>query len=260
MTDHQSTDRDANIPEGADFLHAVLQFTSQCEQLTDKFLASESPHGPIQTHEYLGTLLSLLDRASSCWWGCRKGDHVGEMLVGRCCSYGLCAFKLARSGFYDESVSLSRTVGEITNLAVLFLKDPDTLRDWKSADERTRRNKYSPFEVRRAIEAKNFPVPIDHSRYGQLSAKAVHVSPNILPQMYNAERHAKTGGYFQEAGLCFCLAEIGYPLSILGLCAIELCGLADDKSARVSKATEELSQSLKVVRNRVNVSFPGSYS
>lgn len=260
MNDHQNTDRDTTVPEGVSFLHAVLRYAYLCESQTDQYLASESPQGPITTHEQLGTLISLLDRASSCWWGCREGDHAAEMLVGRCCSYGLCAFKLARSGFYDESVSLSRTVGEITNLAVLFINDPGAIQEWRTADERTRRNKYCPVEVRRTLEKKNFPVPVNQLRYGQLSAKAVHLAPTIPPQMYNAERHPKPGGYFQEAGLCFCLAEIGYPFSVLGLCAVDLCHLSQENGAKVCRAAEELSKSLGTVRNRVNASFPGTYS
>jgi hypothetical protein len=259
MSDFKNADLDAAVPEGMDFIKAVLGITSKCEQLTDEYLASKTPES-IYTHEYLGTLLSLLDRASSCWWGCRKGDHVPEMLVGRSCSYGLCAFKLARSGFYDESISLARTVGENTNLALLFLTDPNTLHDWKSAEDRTRRNKYGPAAVRRALEAKNHPVPVGQSRYGQLSAKAVHLTPTIPPQMYNAERHPKTGGYFQEGGLCFCLAEIGYPVSILGLCAVELCGLSNENGEKVCRASEKLSKSLTGVRSRVNNVFPGTYS
>src|SRR5258706_6370234 len=106
-------DRDANVPEGADFLRAVLGITATCERSRDDYLASKSPEGSITTHEHLGTVLSLLDRASSCWWGCRKGDHVAEALVARANSYGLCAFKLARAGFYDEATSLARTIGEM---------------------------------------------------------------------------------------------------------------------------------------------------
>lgn len=260
MNDCRKTNRDANVPEGTDFFRGVLRFTSRCETLTDEYLASESPQGRISTHEHLGTLLSLLDRASSCWWGCRRGDHAGEMLVGRCCSYGLCVFKLARSGFYDESVSLARTVGEITNLAVLFVTDPSALQDWQSVEERTRRAKYSPGAVRRALEARSFPVPVDQSRYQQLSGKAVHLPPTIPPQMYNAERHPKTGGCFQETGLCFALAEIGYPFSVLGPCAVELCGLSGENGAKVCRAADALSKSLRALRTRVNASFPGTYS
>jgi len=255
---HRANDN-AKVPEGTAFLRGVLRFTSECERLSDEYLASELSQNLMHTHEHLGTLLSLLDRASSCWWGCRKGNHAGEMIVGRCCSYGLCAFKLARSGFYDESVSLARTVGEITNLSLLFTVNPNAFQRWQTADERARRKEYSPVAVRKALEKSHFPVPIDQHRYGWLSAKAVHMTPTIPPQMYNAERHAKAGGFFQEAGLCFCLAEIGYPFSILGLCAVDLCGLAEVNATRVSGATEALSKSLHASRGRVNKCFPGTY-
>jgi len=114
--------------------------------------------------------------------------------------------------------------------------------------------------VRRALEGKHFPVPVNQRRYGQLSAKAVHLTPNIPTQMYNIDRHAKTGGYFQEVGLLFCLAEIGYPLSVLGPCAIQLCNLQGEHGAHVLRAAEALSHTLRVSRNRVNASFPGTYS
>ena len=260
MNDFQRANRDAQIPEGADFLRAVLQFTARCERSTDEYLASESTQDSIRTHEHLGTLLSLLDRASSCWWGCRGGDHTVEQLVGRCCSYGMGAFGLARSGFYDESIALARTIGEITNLAVLFATDTTVLQEWKTPDDRTRREKYSPVAVRRALEAKHFPVPVDQYRYGQLSAKAVHLIPSIPTQMYNTDCHAKTGGYFQEVGLLFCLAEIGYPFSVFGPCALRLCNLQGEHGERVHQAAEALSHSVRTLRNRVNASFPGTYS
>lgn len=251
---------DQQISEGAHFLYSVLEFTAQCERASDEFLASESSEGLIKTHEHLGTLLSLLDRASSCWWGCGGGDHAAEMLVGRCCSYGMSVFKLARSGFYDESVALTRVVGEITNLAVLFTLDAALLRDWSMADEKTRRDKYSPVSVRRAIEEASFPVPVDQHRYRQLSSKAVHLAPNIPPQLYNAERHAKTGGYFQEVGLVFCLAEIGYLFSVLGPCTVGMCNLKAEQGERVLRASSLLSESLRTIRSRVNATFPGTYS
>lgn len=233
MASRRKTNRDTSAPEGIDFLDSVLRFTSKCERLTDAYLAFNSSHSSLSTHVHLGTVLSLLDRASSCWWRCRGGNHSAEMLIGRCCSYGFCAYKLGRSGFYDESVSLARSVGEITNLAVLFIADSTTFQEWQTLDERARRDNYSPVKVRLSLEAKNLPVVINKSRYGQLSAKATHLTPSIPPQMYNAERHPKTGGYFQEAGVCFCLAEIGFAFSVLAPCAARLCELSEDNGATV---------------------------
>jgi hypothetical protein len=148
----------------------------------------------------------------------------------------------------------------MTNLAVLFFTDMALLEHWKTADDKARREKYSPVAVRRALEKKQFPVPIDHRRYGQLSAKAVHLTPNIPSQMYNTDRHSRSGGYFQEVGLLFCLAEISYPFSVLGPCSVRLCSLNEVHASQVCRAADALSQSLSNTRNCVNASFPGTYS
>jgi len=246
---------DARVPEGRDFLRAVRMFVSRCAANSDDYLGKHS----FPAHQYFGTVLSLLDRASSCFWGCRGGNHIAESLVGRAKSYAFGAFSLARDGFYDESVLLIRTVGEIANLSFLFASDATALADWSTANDRSRRDKYSPVKVRLALEKSTLYVPIDHSRYGQLSAKAAHVTPAILPQMYNTERHGKTGGYFQEVGLLFCLAELGYPISIVAYCAVKLCGLDGANAARLVEAADGLRDSLPELQTRISASFPNTY-
>ncbi len=96
----------------------------------------------------------------------------------------------------------------MANLYYLFCIDPNAFGEWKNADDKKRNNKYSPVKVRLALEKNSQPVPIDQSRYRQLSEKAVHLHPNIPPQMYNAHRSSKPGGAYQEAGLFLCLSEI----------------------------------------------------
>lgn len=239
--------------EGADFLRAVLDFTAKCEEQSDQCLTRDM-------NEQLGTLLSLLDRASSCWWGCRGDVHTAEHLIGRCCSYAMGAFALARSGFYDESIVLTRTLGEIANLCYLFAADSNALREWTDADDKRRRDKFSPVKVRLALEQTQRPVPIDQNRYRQLSEKATHVTPSIPPQMYNASGVSKAGGVFQEAGLFFCFAEIGHALSIVAHCAVPLCTLGRDPAERVNRAANALGAALPDARSRVNESFPGTYT
>jgi hypothetical protein len=167
------------------------------------------------------------------------------------------AFKLARSGFYDEAVTLIRSVGENTNLAFLFFRDPAQLERWRHASHTERRRLFSPAAVRRTIESRNEPVPVDARRYGQLSEKAIHVTPGIGPQMYNIDRRAGSGGTFQELGLCFCLAELAYPLGILALAAVRLCGLESNIHAiDLANAGQALSGSVAAVRERVNTFIP----
>jgi hypothetical protein len=240
------------VPEGKNFLDIIFSFAQHCEARSDQSLKSPMC-------EQFGTLLSLLDRAGSCWWGCHGGDHALEHLVGRCCSYSVGAFKLARSGFYDESLSLIRTVGEMANLYYLFCVDPNALGEWKNSDDKKRKNKFSPVKVRLALEKNIQPVPIDQRRYRQLSEKAVHIHPNIPPQMYNAHRLSKAGGAYQEAGLFLCLSEIGFSFSMVGICTFILFNLPDDASDQIYQAASSLNDSVPELRARVNVTFPGTY-
>jgi hypothetical protein len=263
MNHHPNGNDETRIPEGVDFLSALPRISAQCERLTDEYLQSELTKGSFTTHEHLGTLMSLLDRASSCWWACHGGDHAAEHLFGRCCSYGMSAFRLARSGAYDESLALARTIWEITNLAVLFVTDPMLLEDWRNADDRTRKDKYCPVNVRRALEKSQLGRSIlDQKHYAFLCAKGVHLTPTMPPQMYNNSGRPMIGGWFQEVGLCLCLGEIGHAFAFLGLCSVvspnPLLKLDDEQGTKVAEAAKALLRSLPQAWKRVNASFPGT--
>jgi len=252
-------ERTLPIPDGVDFLRSLRDANAQCERQTDDYLDRERRNGSITTHEDLGTLVSLLDRAGSCFWGCHGGDHSPEHLVMRCCTYAISSFWLACSGAYDESVALARIVGEITNVATLFTLKPGTLTEWATADERTRREKYCPVNVRRSLEAEQFPAPVGRENYALLSVKGIHLTPGMPPGMYNADRQPKLY-QFQDLGLLFCLAEISFPLSILGLCTIvepnPLMNLDAAPRQRIADAAKKLRRSLPELWRRVNDVFP----
>jgi hypothetical protein len=245
-------------PEGLEFLRAVAGFISRCEARTDEFLLAAQDLS--ETSSLIGTLLSLLDRASSCYWRCRGGDHHAEQLIGRSNNYAMAALRVARSGFYDESIALIRTVGENTNLALLFSLDATALPRWRTETDRQRRDEFSPVKVRTALERLSTPLPVDQHRYAQLSSKSVHATPHIPSQMYNAERTSPAAGTFQEAGMSFCLAELGHALSALGPCAATICGLTVPNTERLVATAADLRHSLRGPRARVNATFPGTYS
>lgn len=262
MNHHSHVNCEARIPEGFEFFRATSRIVANCDHETDEYLQSEFRRGSITTHDHLGTLVSLLDRASSCWWGCHGGDHAGEYILGRCCAYGMSAFRLARSGAYDESLALSRTIWEATNLAVLFVADPTEFENWKRAKDRDCKDKYSPVNVRIRLEQSQFRHSIiSQKHYAFLCTKAVHLAPTLPPGMYNTARQPIIGGCFQEAGLCLCLGEIGHAFSFLGICTVirpnPLLKLNDDKATRVVEASQALMRSLPQVWKRANASFPG---
>jgi hypothetical protein len=170
-------------------------------------------------------------------------------------------YMLARSACYDESISLARTVGEVANMVFLFANVPAKFDEWKTLADNQRRKEFAPVKVRLALENAQQPVPVNQQRYGQLCEKGTHPSPHIPPGMYNHDKRPYTGGYFQPAGLCFCLHEVAWPLQIIGICTpILFASLGDSRFRRIIGAAETLGAALPNLRLRVNAEFPSTFS
>ena len=200
-------------PEGMDFLKLVLKQEDACELATDERLPNMGEKAPACL-EQIGTVLSLLDRMASCWWKCGAEDHVVEYLCGRVSSSGRAALRLMKLGFYDESLVLSRAIGEIANLLVLFQQDKTAFEEWKTASRRDRMIKFTPFKVRVRLESLDTSSPISRERYQLLSERAAHVNPDTKPQSHNILGVPWIGAMLQEEGLLVCLNELAVALSI----------------------------------------------
>lgn len=209
------------IPEGLDFLQLVWQQEDDCESETDKALPKMGEKAP-QCIRELGTVLSLLDRLASCFWGCSKGDHVIEYLAGRACSFARAALRLTRLGFYDEALVLVRSVGEISNLLVLFCQEDVLLQKWKLSNHDQRRKEFDPVKVRIAIEKMGKPIPMSRDKYARLCEKVAHVTPETKPQNYNVHGRPVAEGYFQEAGVLVAINEVSEFVAWVTLCAAKL--------------------------------------
>lgn len=78
------TPDDREVPEGREWLQRMrARVLDPCCAATDQFVLRDSK--TIERLDRFGTVLSLVDRLSSCFWGCHKGDHTAEYLVGRAC-------------------------------------------------------------------------------------------------------------------------------------------------------------------------------
>lgn len=64
----------------------------------------------------IGTSLSALYQAGTCYRKCQNNGHVLEALAGRAHNLGIGALTLARCGLFDEAFNLLRGIGEISNL------------------------------------------------------------------------------------------------------------------------------------------------
>ena len=238
------SNKDLSVPEGMQFLEFIWQTEDRLEEVTDDRFPSMGEKAPA-CMEQVGTALSLLDRMSSCWWVCDEGDHTIEYLYGRTASYGRAALRLMRFGFYDESLMLSRSIGEIANLLFLFLSESGSLQRWKMSTRRERRENFAPVEVRKQLEGILGKPPIDQERYSMLSEQSVHVHPQTRPQAHNVLRMPVSGAIlFQEAGFLICLNELGLSLAYTLGSGAGLLNLDEDVKKRIMHSTRDLAEQI----------------
>jgi hypothetical protein len=214
------------FPEGAAFLDLVSCTEDACVRETGErapHLGSKAP----ECQKMLGNLLSLLYREASCFHGCSGGDHFGQRITGRVVSHALGSYRLLCSGYYDESLALSRNLGEVANLFWFFLHRPAELDRWRQSDEKTRKRDFSPVRIRIALENAGVPVPIDEARYAGLCETAVHAGPNTAPQAHNPVGVPTLGAVFQEAGYLASLNELAGATGVCAAGMIRLLNLGD---------------------------------
>jgi hypothetical protein len=172
--------------------------------------------------------LALLDCAASCYWGCTGGDHRLEFLIGRATNSAYAALSLATKGYYDQALSAARALGEIANLLALFAGDQAKIKEWKGADEATRKRNFSAVKVRLAIEALAAPLPINQDRYARLSIFSIHATPDSMPQAHGPHGQAITFPVYQAAGFLLALNEIAIPVAFIALYTSMLLMMADE--------------------------------
>ncbi|MXW10084.1 MAG: hypothetical protein F4X47_16295 [Gammaproteobacteria bacterium] len=223
--------RKADVPEGRDFFELVWHQEEECQTETDALLPNLGKKAPAaMTH--IGTVMSLLDRMASCWWTCRGGDHRIEYLCGRAVNNARAAVRLLRFGLYDESLALSRAIGETANLMQLFTMDRSALHEWRNATHRQVRQDFSPYKVRKRLEGLSQSPVITQERYALLSGRATHVGPHTVPQSHNVLGLPFSHSQVQEEGILVCVNELATPLSVVAGLGAVLLDL--DKDTRLS--------------------------
>jgi hypothetical protein len=195
------------FPRGIAFFDIVLSVEADCS----KESLCEMPKLGINTplcYESLGDVLSLLYAEASCLHGCAGGDHFWQRITARIVTNSLASLRLVILGYYDESLALTRNLGEIANLLFLFAARPDLLETWRFADDAARRKNFSPVKIRCILENMNLRPPVDESRYGLLCEVGVHLAPSVSPQMFNEHGRSTLGARFQYEGLMCALNEL----------------------------------------------------
>ena len=229
----------AAVPEGLSFLHLVWDQEDSCETETDRRIPNMGVKAP-KCLEHIGTVLSLLDRMASCWWVCRGGDHLIEYLCGRVASNARAALRLLRFGFYDESLLVSRAIGETSNLLQLFYQETGTLEDWIKSSRKDRISKFGPVKVRCRLQSLKTSPVINEERYRLLCERAAHVNPETKPQSHNILGVPAAGAILQEEGLLVCLNELALPLSTTAFFGVILLDLENDIKKTIFSAARTL--------------------
>jgi hypothetical protein len=233
------------IPTGSDFLQVSARHQDRCAAQSSRYLARLGIEVR-ETYDNLGTLLSLLDRFASCFWGCHGKEHVIEYLVGRSVSCARAALRLIEFGHYDEALALVRSIAEIGNLIWLFFIKTTAIRDWLDLPEKERRSRYSPAAVRKAIEQVGSVVPHQQADYAWLCEVAVHPNPQTTPQSHNIHGVPTLGGVYQERGHIACLTQLAWAVASVGGPAAKLALLERSHAETIVEAAIRVVEGLPV--------------
>lgn len=82
----------------------LAHFERECQSDTHAYLAS-APGDLVNGVVMFDELFLQLYRFSCCYWGCHGREHIFEHLAGRCVSSLASGWRLAESGYYDETLS-----------------------------------------------------------------------------------------------------------------------------------------------------------
>jgi hypothetical protein len=227
---------------GPKFLEMLAGYERKCSEATSAHLPDCGRKAP-ECYGALGMVLALTDCAAACWWGCSQGDHRVEFLLASTTSNAYAAISLMNSGYYDQSLSLARTLGEAANLFALFAIDPESLVAWRTLDDRLRRQRFRPAAVRKAIEQRGLPVPINGKRYDRLSSYGIHSTPTLLPQAHGSPQPL-TFPLYQQPGYLMALNEVAIPVGFIATFCPRSLNLKEDVGELFHTLSHELLKSV----------------
>ena len=193
-----------DIPSGIDHINMLAQLSAHNRQISQTKMDEH-----VGNLRVFGTALSILYRISTCSEGCMGGPHIIEALLGRVYNLGCSAYILACRGFYDESLNLVRSMGEISNLVALFSAKQGAYQEWVVADEKTRWDRFRPGKVREALAGfDNVWTYADRDWYSRFCRDFTHINPEVRPNAHNSHGMVYAGGFVQEDGLKTAINEL----------------------------------------------------
>jgi hypothetical protein len=216
---------------GLEHLRVFVQLSEQTREETESKLVEHA-----LSLNLIGTSLEALHTAATCRRTCSGGMHVLEAIAGRAYNLGVASYVLSCRGLYDESLNLTRSLGEIANIIMLSGIDKVWLDDWLHSDQKTRIAKFKPGHVRKRLEETGTPHVADRTWYSVFCENFTHVTPDTKPNMHNPGARGYVGGVFQSHGLAYSLSELANAVTAaaMPICAyFKLDDILDDLRKRL---------------------------
>ena len=186
----------------------------------------------------LGISLSILYQVATCHRKCFGGGHVLESLTGRAYNLACSSYVLICRCLYDEALNLIRSMGEISNLILLFYGDNEAIESWLKSNKISRLSKFGPSKVRESLEKQRKPLYADRDWYAKFCEDYTHVHPGTRPNVHNKQNAAFVGGVFQEEGLKYSIGELTNVCTHIAMFMSKYGGL-DDLFNELCEALEE---------------------
>ena len=118
------------------------------------------------------------------------------------------AVKLALSGYYQQSMALSRDITETGFLVHYLTKVPSEMPIWRNATEKERKERFSPVKVRIALDRLDGSVDLNRAKvYAAASELGAHVSPRGF-NLLRSDNVVMVGPFFEADYLRLCVREL----------------------------------------------------
>jgi hypothetical protein len=209
-----SPEKPLEIPAGLAHLAQLVAIRQMAKHDSKLSLNSSS----YKDMERIGDCLSALYQAATCHRKCHGGAHILESLCGRAYNLAAAALELTLSGYYDEALNLTRSIGEISNLISLSVVDKVSFNAWLAADTQTRIRTFSPGAIRKLLEAAPDGKALmyaDSNWYSHFCETYTHATPLTKPNAHSSGAHV--GGKFQKKGMDDSLNELSTVLSFISM-------------------------------------------
>ncbi len=126
-------------------------------------------------------------------------DQLTLRYIGsRIFNTAMAAYRDALSGYYQVSISNQRDLIETQFLTDFFRSFPEKIKEWRAAENKTRRQ-FSPVELRKKLDERDdFKDKKREARYRQFSEYATHITYSGFQLLANTDKKIEIGPFYDE--------------------------------------------------------------